>query len=49
MNLTDRSIPFDGSCQCQARAVKFLGIFSDGNLSWKPHISHICNKDFLKV
>ena len=24
--------------------VKFLGVFLDENLTWKPHISHVCKK-----
>ena len=28
----------------RVQAVKFLGIFIDNELSWKPHISHIETK-----
>ena len=28
----------------QCESYKYLGVFIDQNLSWKPHISHICKK-----
>jgi len=41
---TDISISLDGNPLQQVQAVKFLGILLDENLSWKPHIDHVCKK-----
>ena len=40
----DISLSFDDKCITRKPKVKFLGGFLDENLTWKPHISHVCKK-----
>ena len=35
---------FDNKCITRKSRVKFLGVFLDETLTWKPHISHVCEK-----
>ena len=34
----------DNKCITRKSRVKFQGVFLDENLTWKPHISHVCKK-----
>ena len=40
----DISLSFDDKCITRKPKVKFLGFFLHENLTWKPHISHVCKK-----
>ena len=43
-NFADLDIIIDGSIIKQVDTVKFLGLFVDSRLSWKPHIDHLSTK-----
>ena len=40
----DIYLSFDDKCITRKPKVKFPGFFLDENLTWKPHISHVCKK-----
>ena len=40
----DISLLLDNKCITRKSRVKFLGVFLDENLTWKPHINHVCKK-----
>ena len=40
----DFSLSIDDKLITRKQQVKFLGVLLDKNLSWKPHINHICKK-----
>ena len=40
----DISLLLDNKCITRKTRVKFLGVFLDENLTWKPHINHVCKK-----
>ena len=38
------AIVFDNQHLKQKQVIKFLGIYIDENLTWKPHINYVCKK-----
>ena len=40
----DISLLLDNKCITRKTRVRFLGFFLDENLTWKPHINHVCKK-----
>ena len=40
----DFNLAIDDVCLKEERSIKYLGVYIDSNLSWKPHIEYISKK-----
>ena len=43
-NTSDFILTIDDNILQRKRNVKYLGIYLDNNLTWKPHIEYLCTK-----